>query len=225
MGKDRKISVPMANMVLLIVAFSSLAAFVMILEGPKDRDPWHGLDTSVNEWAAGIQGGPLDGAAKFIGVAFNPIILAIVLSFQFSCFRFKDFRKDTIFFSLTLFLSAVLVEAIKVAVHRPRPTDMIVGDVGYSFPSGHATMAIVLFGLLLYISFKRLSSRTLKVAAVSLSLVAVVLVGLDRVYLNAHWMSDVVGGYALGTFLLATALLIKNVAEARAAARRKTTET
>lgn len=92
--------------------------------------------------------------------------------------------------------------ALKALVDRPRPA-LAVG-FGSSFPSGHVLAAAAFWGLVppwVYVVTRR---RWIWAVSASVAATAVVSVGLSRVYLGAHWPSDVVGGYVAGAvFLLA----------------------
>ena len=102
----------------------------------------------------------------------------------------------------TLMVAAPLAEgSLKILVGRPRPE-----AVSYGFPSGHATAAAAYFGALLYLS-ESLRPRVRVVVRV-LAIAMILLVGVARVLLRAHWPSDVFGGYALGLSLASAAALI-----------------
>jgi len=104
-------------------------------------------------------------------------------------------------------LSSPIYSGLKLAVNRPRPTPDLVrvfqAEPGNSFPSGHAFFAIVFWGLLAYFAFTRLQRRSLRVLTLSGFLMVILSIGASRVYLGAHWPSDVLGGYVVGTILLA----------------------
>lgn len=99
---------------------------------------------------------------------------------------------------------------LKIFLHRSRPVNEYVAKMlikTYSFPSGHAAGAIVSFGLAaLVISFRWPELSTL---AWSAAIISTVLVGLSRIYLGAHYASDVVGGYVVGILGLVAILLIE----------------
>jgi undecaprenyl-diphosphatase len=95
---------------------------------------------------------------------------------------------------------------LKLPVARPRPTDDIVQVFAhmsdYSFPSGHTSQYTVLFGFagfLVYVLLRRSAWRT---TLLVLLVLPIALIGISRMYLGQHWLSDVVGGYALGTLVL-----------------------
>ena len=71
-----------------------------------------------------------------------------------------------------------------------------------SFPSGHVTGAVLLYGFIFVIA-ERIPFRPLRFAVRAICAVIIVMVGSDRVWEGAHWPSDVLGGYALGGLLLA----------------------
>ena len=95
----------------------------------------------------------------------------------------------------------VLNVALKDAVQRPRPrwTHALVDLPTWSFPSGHALAATVFYGVLCALVFAHTRSLARRSLAVSIAIVMVTLVCCSRVYLGAHYPSDVLAGVAEGT--------------------------
>jgi membrane-associated phospholipid phosphatase len=92
--------------------------------------------------------------------------------------------------------------------HRDGPslTDLLAGNgLGNSFPSGHMVRAVVAWGLLAFVISRLAPSRTVRMFAIPVAIVIIVAVALDRLYLDVHWESDVVGGLLLGGIALVAA--------------------
>ncbi|MEU7426262.1 phosphatase PAP2 family protein [Streptomyces sp. NPDC040750] len=112
--------------------------------------------------------------------------------------------------AVTCALTVIVQQAVKAAVHRPRPVwpDPVDSAHYAAFPSGHALTATVVCGLLLWILHRHGPSRAVWVAAVTAAVVSVVGVGVTRVWLGVHWFSDVVGGWLFGALLTALAVMV-----------------
>jgi membrane protein DedA with SNARE-associated domain len=95
-------------------------------------------------------------------------------------------------------LIAVFVPEIKAWVDRPRPPDPIVSAHGAAFPSGHATQGTLYTWLAVTLALRVVPGITRRSLVVAAGIALTVLIGLSRVYLRVHWMSDVSGGWALG---------------------------
>lgn len=100
-----------------------------------------------------------------------------------------------------------LVPLLKEIIERPRPPAELV-DISeqpgtYSFPSGHATTAIALFGLIFYFTQVYVKQTALRLAIQAACVWMMVIVGIERVYAGEHWPSDVLGGIWLGGMIVA----------------------
>ncbi|MER6350188.1 phosphatase PAP2 family protein [Streptomyces sp. NPDC001595] len=110
--------------------------------------------------------------------------------------------------AVTVALGTLVQQALKAAVGRARPVwpDPVDSAHYAAFPSGHAMTATVVCGLLLWLLHRHGVSRVVWRTAVTAAVVSVAGVGLTRVWLGVHWLSDVVGGWLLGAALVAGAI-------------------
>lgn len=100
---------------------------------------------------------------------------------------------------------ALLGPGLKLAFHTPRPSPLYTGADAFSFPSGHAIAAAALYTILGVVAAEGLAKPWARLA-LGLAAIMVVAISLSRVYLGAHWFSDVLAGVALGTALAIVAI-------------------
>jgi len=108
-------------------------------------------------------------------------------------------------FMLAAWLAAVVGgEALNLLLKdlfaRPRPSFEypLVVETSYSFPSGQAMESLVVYGMLAYFAVLSLRGREMRAVSVGGAALIVVLIGFSRIYLGAHYVSDVIGGFAAG---------------------------
>ncbi|MNS69179.1 phosphatidylglycerophosphatase B [compost metagenome] len=102
-----------------------------------------------------------------------------------------------LYWAAALLGARACVMALKLGMARVRPASIYSGLESYSFPSGHATSSMVTYGFLAFLLCLRQPWRV-RIPVLALTAVAVVAIGVSRLYLGMHWLSDVAAGYALG---------------------------
>jgi undecaprenyl-diphosphatase len=101
-----------------------------------------------------------------------------------------------------------IIKILKEIIKRSRPISTLIQETGFSFPSGHTIMSIVFFGLLVYI----FAAKKNKIKAIIISTIIITITILSRLYLQVHWLTDIIGGIIIGTTILAISIIIdKNI--------------
>lgn len=109
-----------------------------------------------------------------------------------------------------VFGGMLLNKLLKYVFHRPRPyfSDPILTLTGYSFPSGHTMMATALYGVLAAYLFTTTADWRRRLLILVAAGLVIGLVGFSRMYLGAHYLSDVLGAMAEGLAWLSLCLTV-----------------
>lgn len=164
-------------------------------------------DVTISTWIQGIDSSfftQLMEAVSFLGRAVSVGITIALLAVGLLLFR----RIREAFFIVILPAIAGLTnELAKALIDRPRPEGTLAMGIN-SFPSGHTTYATVICGCIFFLAPRVLkwpvAARVIQV----LSVLFIALMGISRVFLEAHWPSDVLGGLILGGLILAPGFFI-----------------
>jgi len=98
--------------------------------------------------------------------------------------------------------STLFTSVSKLIFQRPRPMEAIMSESSYSFPSGHATIAVAYYGFMGYLLIRSARQRSAQVRLLMMTLVIILLIGGSRLYLGVHYLSDVWAGFLVGTLWL-----------------------
>ncbi|MEI6843249.1 MAG: phosphatase PAP2 family protein [bacterium] len=109
-------------------------------------------------------------------------------------------KKHAVQFGLSLFIGAILIFFLKSYFNIGRPMDSVITAFGQSFPSYHATIVTIFFGMLMYL-FDDYFGKISRIIFNSFCFFIILMVSYSRLYLGAHWLSDVLGGIVLGTIV------------------------
>ncbi|WP_455136555.1 phosphatase PAP2 family protein [Thermophilibacter sp.] len=106
--------------------------------------------------------------------------------------------------SVNLVGVVALNQVLKFIVQRPRPDGFrLVAESGYSFPSGHSMVSMAFFGLLIWMIWRYHRRDVMRVVWCVVFGLVIVLVGVSRIYLGAHYASDVIAGFCVSLAWLA----------------------
>ena len=201
MGRDRA---------LWALLLAGLAGFVALAIG-YEHDPLATADRETAEWVAASLPEVVEWAARplsWLGGLIGLTVLGIVAG----VLLVRERAWLDLAFFLTAFVGSQLaVMLVKGWFDRPRP---IAGSAvplpdSAAFPSGHATAGAASLGALAVLVSERLTSRSARVRLWSLVAVLGISVGLSRIALNVHFVTDVLAGWCLGLAWLAACLLAR----------------
>lgn len=139
-------------------------------------------------------------AFTFLGSTLFIILLAVAMFFYF---LFKK-KKTYAFSSAGLIITSTIINNIvKLIIRRDRPTShVMVIEKSFSYPSGHTMASTTIYGFIIYLIIKSNMSKGNKVLFTSLLSLLIFMVASSRIYLGAHFFSDVFGGFILSTIII-----------------------
>jgi undecaprenyl-diphosphatase len=194
----------------LLGGFAALALAVCL-----DGRPYFGWDVAVTRALQGLSWPGLETLMRGVSLAGDDLLWSTTLVLAAAAVLLAaGARRAAVVLLAAVAVAQVCKIAVKETVARPRPDPEVVPVLlrpeeiheHHSFPSGHTVHYTVFFGFLSYAAFALVKPRVLRWAVAALMASPVLLVGLARIDLGAHWASDVLGGYLLGGALLVTSI-------------------
>ena len=171
--------------------------FFGVMEDVINRDPLVDFDVWAFHLLQALRNPLLDKVMVAITELGDAQVLLPVIVVALGWFVVRRLWLTAGYWIAAVGVAELLAGVIKLALHRPRPQLLYAGIDQFSFPSGHAVMSTAAYGFLAYLLLRRTSAAWRHVGtAVTVLLIA--LIGLSRLYLGAHWLSDVLGGLAFG---------------------------
>lgn len=184
-----------------LILFVCLIGFLALTENVFNKEIMKGDIVGyelVSKFLIGDSATPAAKVVTELGGAVFLITLTIIL------ILFIKNKKIGISIVSNLAIITVLNQILKRILQRPRPTEFrIIEETGYSFPSGHSMVSMAFYGYLIYLSYKYIKNKYIKWGLTVLLGLLIGIIGVSRIYLGAHYTSDVIGG-----FLISIAYLI-----------------
>lgn len=196
-------------------------AFGVVVVDVISRKDLAGVDGQVYRFFLDHRAPYLTAVSRAVGVLGTTPALVLMTVGGAGLVWWRTRRPRDLFVPVVALAGAtVLVEVVKLAVARPRPpaAEMLVDVTGYAFPSGQATRLAACLLALALVACGVLPTWRGKVAAVTVAVAVGLLVGVSRLVLGVHWLTDVLGGLALGTVWFAAVVVVTHVAESLARA-------
>lgn len=180
----------------LVLLFILLSVFISIdLVGPLDEFIYNIVTVKMNNTITNIY-----KVITFLGSTLFIILLCVFFLILFIVLKKKNIG---LIISGVLIISTIFNNLLKILFCRARPDVLkLVEESSYSFPSGHTMASVSMYGILIYVLIKSNINKKLKIILIIFLSILPILVGLSRVYLGAHFISDIIGGFLVSIILL-----------------------
>ncbi len=165
-----------------------------------------GIDSNVAIFFANHNNIVLTNIFKFISFICSPKFMILVNVCLFIFIVLKK-RYKLFLINVASIASVIVNNIIKIIIKRERPNFLVLSnETSYSFPSGHSMISILFFGSIIYL-VNKYNIKYKKTITILLS-IFIILVGLSRLYLGVHFLTDVIGGYLCGFIALIIIIMI-----------------
>lgn len=199
----------------LAAAFAALVYVVELMAEVLFGTRVAAIDRRILNLIATIRTPTLDEVMYAVSYLGNARTVVVLLAAALIMTLLARRWLDAILLMLAPAAAELFMALLKLLVHRPRPPleDARIVDSGFSFPSGHATLAATFYGTVAFLLILRARPEWLKALIGVVAAIIVFAIGVSRVYLGVHYSTDVLAGWALGTFWLVVVVLVDHIAQ------------
>lgn len=193
---------------LLIVMGYILALFLGLVEDVATLKPIVATDYFVSAQMSLLRDSDIiNFFIQITSFASTPMTVLVMLLTVMVCWVIRQ-RYVLIGLMVATLGSAAFTFLSKSLFQRERPANILLFEHTHSFPSGHATITVALYGFVTYLLIRFNQSFAQKIRIFIIAIFFMILVGLSRIVLNEHYLSDVLGGYLVGALWLTVGISV-----------------
>lgn len=182
-----------------IIIVSILAVIFLLITGLVVFDVTKSIDLGFYNSLMNLRCDFLDKYFVFI-TKFGDV--AFICGLVFGVILFLR-NKYSLLYGCLAIDCALTNKIVKHIIRRDRPDVLkLIKQGGFSYPSGHSMISMCMYGCLIYIVLKKIKNKYLKWFLVFMLSLLIVSVGLSRIYVGVHYLSDVISGFILGLIIL-----------------------
>ncbi|MEU4340029.1 phosphatase PAP2 family protein [Nocardia sp. NPDC023852] len=169
-----------------------------------------GLDRGVTNWAIAHRDGVLTPTAVTVSALGGTLAMTALATLVCLGLSWRRRWSQAVLVAITGLGAGLLVRGGKSVIGRDRPPveEHLVTVANQSYPSGHSLGSFVVVGIVAVVLIPNLRRTALRAVAATLAVIFVAAVGLSRIYLGVHWITDVLGGWCLGALWLLACLTV-----------------
>ena len=162
-----------------------------------------GFDSNIQTWVRGGLPAGLTRFFKTITMLGNTPVQAIIAIVAVIWLYLRQYKSEAIFVGASRLLASILIVSLKYIYQRQRPSiTHLVHASGYSFPSGHSLGTFMILGAIAIVLAQRLEKKESKIVVYAITGLLIFLVGLSRIYVGVHYLTDVLAGFTLAFGLI-----------------------
>jgi len=199
------------NILFLLVYMISGLILVIIIEDLLSGTQLLPLNTAIESAVVGLRTPLTTNLMVLVTQLGNPFLFSVATVIIAGILVSRGNLYDAALLLAAFLIAVISLTVLKNIFQITRPISPIYRADGWSFPSGHATLASAFFFLTGHIFFAKMKSNLNKIVLIAGSFIGALLVGLSRLYLGAHWALDILAGFALGMLCVSFTVLMFNI--------------
>ena len=199
------------NILFLLVYMISGLVLVVIIEGLLSGTELTPLNTVIERAVVHMRTPFLTTILVAVTRLGDPFFLSSATALIAVLLIIRGRHYDAVLFVATLIVTVVSLAVLKNTFQITRPGSGLIDVNGWSFPSGHATVATTFFFMLAHTFFGRIKTAGGKTVLILGSIFAAALIYFSRLYLGAHWTLDILAGVALGLLSVSFTVLVFSI--------------
>jgi len=170
------------------------------LAGHVNSGSTQAFDDAVLQWLGQHRSSALDGVMLDVTSLGTSSVVAMVVGVAALFLWLNQHKHSAILLLVSTFGGVLLNNLLKLGFSRPRPDVIpwITPATFYSFPSGHAMSATVVYSTVAYLAGRLQRTHRARIAVAALAALIIAIICLSRLYLGVHYPSDVLAGIIIG---------------------------
>lgn len=188
--------------IMLLIAGLNILLLTKLAENVVNSEATKAMDIQVSGAVFNLRSPGLS-AAFYLFTQLGSVYGVTAMTVMATLFLvWKRKKNHLIALLVSVFGSALSMHFLKSYFQRERPLNIAyyTTEATFSFPSGHATSAMALMGLLCYFCLINIRNKPARIILFSLGILYIFLIGLSRIYLGVHFLTDVGAGFLVGFF-------------------------
>ncbi|MCM3601287.1 phosphatase PAP2 family protein [Robertmurraya korlensis] len=194
-------------LIAFIISLVSLLAFSVMAILVR-RNTIVSFDSRIISFVQGLESPWLTTIMRFFTFIGDTIpVIFLTLVSLFILYKVLNHRAELVLFVAVMVGANILFLTLKMFFQRARPDlHRLAEATNYSFPSGHATMAFALYGVLTFLLWRHINTSFKRKMHIIVSGIVILSIGISRIYLGVHYPSDILAGYFISAFWLLLAI-------------------
>ncbi len=199
------------NKGVVIASIMSVCSFILVAKIAVNIDVLQPIDTHISLLIYQLRNPFLTQIMIFFSLLGNEILFLLLCVIVFLLI-WKKYYRNAFLILITIFAGSIINLVIKETILRDRPNlSPLFHELFHSFPSFHAMNAFIFYSLIFLLAYKMSRNKAYILLIFCTSSVIIFLVGLSRLYLGVHYLSDVIGGYLAGLGLVSGVYVIDKI--------------